>query len=171
MTLVLTTSSGVVRPAATDPARLPNNALGAAPTPVDPDPGTVRASFPALLRDAYASFIDSHIVNCKTVNGISRAIVMDVPRYNSLITSPKPLLRRSLALPDPACRKERISLSASNVDPPNNPAWARCLITSVGTRTAHADISPRDEARECVKIACCHDTGVEAEDDDGGGRR
>lgn len=49
-----------------------------------------------------------------------------------------------------------MSLSAASELPPNRPACALCLITSVGTRTAHAATSPIDEARECAKNRRCH---------------
>lgn len=62
-----------------------------------------------------------------------------------------------------------MSLSARSDEPPNRPACARCLITSVGTRTAQAAISPSDDARECVKTVCCQDTGWLVEEV--GGRR
>ncbi|KEY78448.1 hypothetical protein leprecan [Aspergillus fumigatus] len=99
------------------------------------------------MRLAYASFIDSHMVNCSTVKGISRAIVIPAPRYISRITCPYP----RFAMPvGSGCRSARISLSARRLDPPKRPACARCLTTSVGTRTAHAAISPIEEASECV---------------------
>lgn len=62
-----------------------------------------------------------------------------------------------------ACRRDRISFSASRLDPPNRPACARCLITSVGTRTAHAAISPSEEATECVRMTWVRDGEWESE--------
>lgn len=52
-----------------------------------------------------------------------------------------------------------MSFRARRLEPPKRPAWARCLMTSVGTRTAHAAISPREEAREWVRIMWERDWG------------
>jgi hypothetical protein len=61
-----------------------------------------------------------------------------------------------------------MSFRAARLEPPKRPAWARCLITSVGTRTAQAAISPREEAREWVRIMWVRDWGS---GEPGGGRR
>lgn len=36
---------------------------------------------------------------------------------------------------------------------------------------AHEEISPSEDARECVRTVCCHDAGVLVDDNDGGGCR
>ncbi|OAA79838.1 hypothetical protein LEL_03324 [Akanthomyces lecanii RCEF 1005] len=78
MTLVLSTSSGVVDAAATAPAALPNSALSAALT-------CFRPVTPHRQR-----FMPSHSGNWITVNGTSRKTVMPQPRYSSRQTAGSP---------------------------------------------------------------------------------
>ena len=72
------------------------------------------------------------------VKGTSRIIVMDQPRYISLHTPRTPILERWESM----CRRAEREENCWR-------AWARCLITSVGTRTAQAATSPADAAAMC----------------------
>ncbi|EKG19197.1 hypothetical protein MPH_03567 [Macrophomina phaseolina MS6] len=117
---VFNTSKGVVTPAATAPAIEPKMAPSRA----------VTLSLPFVL--LLHSFMPSHSGNCITVNGTSRMIVMPQPRYSSFQTCARPCDRRW----------PRICCKAASEEGCCN-AWARCLTTSVGTRTAQAATSPR----------------------------
>ena len=79
------------------------------------------------------------------VKGTSRITVMPHPRYSSRHTPATPI----------APRCARMWPSARADEPPCCPACARCFTTSVGTRTAHAAISPADAATMCSAAATC----------------
>ncbi|KAG4220973.1 hypothetical protein PC116_g30549 [Phytophthora cactorum] len=74
-----------------------------------------------------------------TVKGTSRITVMLHPRYSSRHTPASPISR--------CC--DSIAPRAAALEPPCKPACARCLTTSVGTRTAQAATSPRLAATMC----------------------
>ena len=127
---VLSTSSGVVSPAATAPDTEPYNADSKAVTSFGLDAKGL------WRRDHF--FIPSHSGNCMTVNGTSRMIVMLQPRYSSRHTWTKPCVLR--------CASMDVS---ADMLVGYWPACARCFTTSVGTRTAHAATSPRLAASIC----------------------
>ena len=131
--LVFNTSNGVVNAAATPPLKLPNTALSAAVTSLAfPTP------FPNLLSSDQL-FIFSHSGNWITVKGTSRITVTPQPRYSSAHILATPWLLRCARIETSAARDEGCCF-----------ACARCLTTSVGTRTAHAAISPSDAANMCA---------------------
>jgi len=142
--LVFNTSRGVVAAAATQPATLPHNALS---TPV-----TRPWLRPRNVETLTLSI--SHNGNCMMVNGISRMMVTFHPRYNCRAT---PRTEVGVVLPPPP--EIVVVVVPSSITCLNAArllfapvACARCLTTSTGTRTAHAAISPSEEARMTVEV-------------------
>ena len=133
ISLVFSTSSGVVKAAATPPLRLPNTALSAAVTSE-----ALPTPFPNR-RSSDQAFIFSHSGNCITVNGTSRITVTPHPRYSSAHILAIPWLFLCARIDASAARDEGCCF-----------ACARCFTTSVGTLTAHAAISPNEAASMCA---------------------
>ncbi|MCJ1369016.1 hypothetical protein MMC20_000223 [Loxospora ochrophaea] len=130
--LVFTTSNGVVAPAATPPLTQPAAALSHAVTSAPP---LLPSPLNLLFRLTTHPLIPSHSGNCTTVNGTSLATVIPHPLYISLHTPLAPISLRS----------PHIALTAA-IELVACDACARCFTTSVGTRTAHAAISPTEAA-------------------------
>lgn len=127
---VFNTSSGVVNPAAMAPDIEPNRALSR--------PVTSGGLLDCRCRRAHF-FMPSHKGNWITVKGTSRITVMLHPRYSSRHTCTTPCV---LLWP-------RICVKADSEDGCCR-ACALCLMTSVGTLTAHAAISPKLAASICT---------------------
>lgn len=124
---VFNTSNGVVMPAATAPAILPSK------------PPSIADICPCFFWDCRCFFNTSQSGNCIVVNGISRVIMIDQPRYSSFCTCHNPR----------ACRWFKIYISAAFALG-CWPICTRCLIASAGALTAHAAISPRLAAAICM---------------------